>query len=188
MRWPGYTIAGLDAPFVRGQSEMTPEARAAALAELRPALLRRARRYRSDPAAAEDLVQEALLRVWLRLAHDPPITHLKAYVVTTLRRLAQRDRAMEEELTENRVPTVAELGPDRVAARDVLTAVGRLPRDQAVLLVGLAVEGKSYAELARTHRVPIGTVMSRVSRGRARLRDALNLPEDRPVSALLGRR
>ena len=48
-----------------------------------------------------------------------------------------------------------------------------LPPEQACLIRGLAVEGVSYAELARRHGLPLGTVMSRVSRGRARLAERL---------------
>ncbi len=166
---------------------MTPDVRAAALEELRPALLRRARRYRSTPAASEDLVQEAFLRVWLRMAEDPPITHLGAYLNTTLRRLAQRRQNPEDELLEHLVPGTFGRSHDRIAAGEVMEALKRLPRNQAVLLVGIAVSGKSYAELARSHDIPIGTVMSRVSRGRAKLCALLDLPEDRPVATLLGR-
>lgn len=155
---------------------------------LRPKLLRRARRYTRDPAEAEDMVQEALLKVWLRLADDPPITHLEAYVVTALRRIAMRPAPVFDELPEAMTPTVPATGPDRIAAREVQAALEVLPRDQSVLLLGVAVGGESYAALARTHGIPVGTVMSRVSRGRATLRALLDLPADRPVSALLGRR
>ena len=63
--------------------------------------------------------------------------------------------------------------------------MGALPDDQACLIRALAVEGMSYAELARRHGLPLGTVMSRVSRGRARLSERLGPPKDAPVTALL---
>lgn len=155
---------------------------------LRPKLLRRARRYTRDPAQAEDIVQEALLKVWLRMAEDPPITHLEAYVITALRRIAMRPAPPFEELPEAMTPAVPDTGLDRLAAREVEAALEALPPEQSALLLGVAVGGESYASLARAHDIPIGTVMSRVSRGRATLRAILDLPADRPVNALLGRR
>ncbi|MDU8942248.1 RNA polymerase sigma factor [Ovoidimarina sediminis] len=167
---------------------MQGDDRADLLMRLRPKLLRRARRYTRDPATAEDMVQEALLRVWLRMSEDPPITNLEAYLVTALRRIAMRPPPAFDALPETLVPGVPDTGTDRVAAREVGEALDALPAEQSVLLLGVAVGGESYATLARAHNIPIGTVMSRVSRGRAALREMLDLPKDRPVSALLGRR
>ena len=158
------------------------------LGALRPRLLRRARRYTSDPAAAEDLAQEALLRVWARLQQEPPVDDLERYLFTALRNISQRRRAAEAALTEAEMPAVAPRAADRLAAGEVLAEIARLPAAQARLILEHGVGGTSYAELARRHGLPVGTVMSRVARGRARLCDRLDLPRDRPVAAILGRR
>ena len=155
------------------------------LGDLRKRLLRRARRYAADPAAAEDLAQEALLRVWTRLQDDPPITDIDRYLFVTLRHLAARRARAVEELTETRMPVTGPAGADRLTTSAVLAALNRLPDAQARLIWEHAVEGASFADLARTHGLPIGTVMSRVARGRAQLCVRLGVPRERPVEALL---
>ncbi|MFX8731574.1 sigma factor-like helix-turn-helix DNA-binding protein, partial [Acinetobacter baumannii] len=59
---------------------------------------------------------------------------------------------------------------ERLAAREVLARLGDLPDDQRAALMLVAVEGLSYEEVAAVQGVPVGTVMSRLSRARARLR------------------
>lgn len=154
---------------------------------MRPRLVRRARRYTRDIAEAEDLAQEAIVRVWVRLMSDPPITDLYSYVVSAMRRLAMRRPPDTAELTEADTPQVAAEAPTRLAAAEVMLAVQDLPEDQAELLIGYAIQGESYTTLAERHGVPVGTVMSRVARGRARLRARLDLPAKAPVSELLDR-
>jgi len=166
---------------------MDDKRRASELAALRPRLLRRARRYTNDATEAEDLIQEAIVRVWIRLRADPPITDLYSYVVSAMRRLAMRRPPADAELTEADAPQVPAEAPRRIAAAEVMMAVHELPEDQAELLIGYAVEGNSYTTLAEQHGVPVGTVMSRVARGRARLKARLNLPAKAPVEALLDR-
>lgn len=159
--------------------------RAAELSALRPRLLRRARRYVGDGAAAEDLVQEALMRVWVRMRQEPPIAELDAYLFTAMKRLAGRRRPREDALETCDEPSCAAEAPGRIVASEVLEALRELPRDQKELLLGHAVEGDSYATLAERFGVPVGTVMSRIARGRARLKERFDLPEDAPVEALL---
>lgn len=149
---------------------MNQETAPESLARLRPRLLRRARRYVPDWDAAEDLVQETVLRVWLRLKRDPPITDLERYLFRALRNLATRPRPRFEALDEADLPADPPRGEDRVEAGRVLAALARLPETQSSLILDRALEGASYAELARRHRLPLGTVMSRVARGRAALR------------------
>lgn len=158
---------------------------AEALSEMLPRLVRRARRYTGDPALAEDLAQEALLRVWIRLEKEPPVDDVQRYLHITLRNLVRRRRPVMDELTEAVMPVTAPEGDRRLAAADVLAALAHLPDAQATLILDHAIDGASYAELARRHRIPIGTVMSRVARGRARLRERFNLPKDAPFSELL---
>ncbi len=159
--------------------------RTAELLRLRPRLLRRARRFVVDWAAAEDLVQEALLLVWTRLAKEPPIDDLERYLFRTLRNLAFRSARPMEELDEANTPHTAPDVTGRLATTDVLEALAHLPDMQASLILDHAMEGVSYAELARRHRLPLGTVMSRVARGRARLRSDMQLDPGVSVAQML---
>ncbi len=165
-----------------------PSDRSTAVADMLPRLMRRARRYSPSIDAAEDLTQEALLRVWKRLAEEPPIDDVEAYLFTALKNLSRRRRPPAEELTDDLMPATAPEAGSRLAAGDVMQALAHLPDAQATLILEHAVDGASYAELARRHRLPIGTVMSRVARGRARLRARLDLPEGAPVADLLAGR
>ena len=151
-------------------------------------LMRRAVRYTRSRDEAEDLAQEALLRVWARLRQDPPVEDVERYLFTTLRHLAGRRKGAEEELTEETLEGAPAPGTDRLAAAEVVDALRTLPGPQARLILEHALEGASYRELARRHGLPLGTVMSRVARGRAGLIKRLDLTRERPVADLLGRR
>lgn len=164
---------------------MTCAPRADALSEMLPRLVRRARRYTGDPTLAEDLAQEALLRVWIRLEREPPVDDVQRYLHITLRNLVRRRRPVMDELSEALMPVTEPAGDRRLATAEVLRALSHLPDAQATLILDHAIDGVSYAELARRHRIPIGTVMSRVARGRARLRERFDLPKDAPFSDLL---
>ncbi len=78
------------------------------------------------------------------------------------------------------------MAPARLATRDVLDCIARLPDDQAILLIEFAQDETSYADLARRHNLPIGTVMSRISRARQRLCKDMDLPHDCAVASLVG--
>lgn len=158
------------------------------LTALLPRLRRRARRYAPNAEAAEDLAQEALLRVWRRLAQDEPIDDIERYVFVTLRNLARRTPLPDEELTDANMPRTEPESMARIAQAEVLEAMSHLPTAQATLLLDHAIDGSSYAELARRHGLPLGTVMSRVARGRARLRAHFDLSHHRPVAELLNAR
>ncbi len=162
------------------------EAAAAALARLRPDLLRAARAIARCPDRAEDLAQEALLRVWIRLVAGERIDDLRPYLLTTLRNLARRPpRLLPAELA---APEAAPgNASDRMACREVIAAMGALPAGQATLLAEAALGDGTVAELAARAGLPPGTVASRVSRARASLRARFDLPEAAPVTALLDR-
>jgi RNA polymerase sigma-70 factor (ECF subfamily) len=80
--------------------------------------------------------------------------------------------------------TLPDEAPAHLAMRDALTALDALPEGQAQLLRMRALEGRSYAEIARRTGLPLGTVTSRLARGRAALRLKLGLPEGASVSDL----
>ena len=57
--------------------------------------------------------------------------------------------------------------------KDVLSKLARLPEDQRAVLLLVAVEGLSYADAAKVLNIPVGTVMSRLSRARERLQQEI---------------
>ncbi len=166
---------------------LAPEAiNAQALTSLMPVLIRAARAITRDPDRAEDLAQDALLRVWAKLRAGAEIDDLRPYLLTTLRNLAKRPPRMApvEAAPDDTTPAAAF---DRITMHEVLEAVATLPADQAQLLTRAATGDGTMAELAEESGLPQGTVASRVSRGRARLRKHFDLPEANPVGALLDR-
>lgn len=149
-------------------------------------LMARARRLcRNNRAEAEDLVQEALLRVWARLQSGAEIDELQPYLMTVLRHARARKGPMAEAEEAAAEPATAGAAPLRMACRDVAAALRRLPPEQAALLNGLMRDGASYAEMAAREGVPVGTVMSRLARARARLRRELELEAGHAVDTLL---
>jgi len=155
------------------------------LTDLMPALTRLARILAPTPDAAEDMAQEALLRVWVRLKRGGEIEDLRPYLMTTLRNASTRPVQQDQELTEHNTPSHPAEVWSRFACDDVRNALTRLPGDQADLLRMLALHGNTYAEIAKAFDLPIGTVMSRISRARTQLRADLNLPKSRAVETLL---
>ncbi len=169
---------------------------AALLSDLRSS----ARRLARSGEDADDLVQDTLLRVWARMAmaahgggDAAAVEDLRAYAFATLRHRAfQRApvaRPVPSERASEPEDIAAPRGSDgavRLACAEALAALAELPEDQQDLLRLRAMEGLSYAEIARRTGLPLGTVTSRLARGRAALRVALDLPPSAPVADLLG--
>jgi RNA polymerase sigma-70 factor (ECF subfamily) len=171
---------------------------AEALASL-DSLYRTALRLTRVPADAEDLVQETYLKAFRAAASFEPGTNLRAWLFTILHNTARnrvRDRArdtvaIDSEAVEQ-AAAISSFGtggpetPESLLLRDTLapelqSAIDALPDAfrQAVWLRD--VEEFSYAEIARMLDIPIGTVMSRISRGRHLLYE--HLQHLRPVNA-----
>ena len=158
----------------------------AILTEL-PRLRRYARALVGDRAAADDLVQDTLERAWTRIAQWRAGSDLRAWLfsimhnlrVDQLRRPGLAIRAIDD--ADFAVPTRATQS-DGLEVIDLETALARLPEEQRAVLLLVALEELRYEDIAATLAIPVGTVMSRLSRGRERLRLIL---EDRPPSATL---
>ncbi|WP_340522356.1 RNA polymerase sigma factor [Cupriavidus necator] len=149
-----------------------------------PRLRRYARALVGEPSAADDLVQDTLERAWTKLASWRPGTDMRAWLFGIMHNLHidQRRKPMLATTTmEDEAMVVStdatQTGP--LELRDLAAALQRLPAEQRELLVLIALEDMSYEELARTLDIPLGTVMSRLSRARARLR-AIMEGRDRP--------
>jgi len=151
----------------------------AILAEL-PRLRRYARAMLGDRAAADDLVQDTLERAWSRIAQWRPGSDLRAWLFGIMHNLRI------DQLRRNGLPTTS-LDEDEVAevpvrptqsdlldVMDLESALRQLPDDQREVLLLVALEEMSYADIAALLGIPVGTVMSRLSRGRERLRQVMD--------------
>ena len=176
-------------PKRQGLLEVSRAFEAEALASL-DSLYRAALRLTRVRADAEDLVQETYLKAFRAADTFEPGTNLRAWLFTILHNTARnrsRDRArdlvsVDSEVVEQAGDTLPATGraetPETVLLREMLApdlraAIDALPDAfrQAVWLRD--VEEFSYAEIADMLSIPIGTVMSRISRGRRALYDAL---------------
>lgn len=150
---------------------------------LTSALLRGARRLTHNQADAEDLVQEALLHAYAGLHTFQEGTRLKAWIfrilynrwVSTYR--AKQSRPAEvagDDYIERDVAASAETQAlDGMPDGDIKAALTALPEGFRMAIYYSDVLGYTFAETAATLNIPHGTAMSRVSRGRKRLRVAL---------------
>jgi RNA polymerase sigma factor (sigma-70 family) len=144
------------------------------LVELIPRLRRYARALVGDRATADDLVQDTLERAWTKLHLYRRGTDLRAWLFTVMHnvhvnrlRAARPTDALDDEL-----PELAQRAPqgDRLLVRDLDRAIAQLPAEQRAVLLLVTLEEMSYEEVAHALGVPIGTVMSRLSRAREKLR------------------
>ena len=144
-----------------------------------PALRRYAWALCRDGHQADDLVQDCLERAlgaWhLRRVEGSVRAWLFAILHNGFLSGRRRDgrRGPHAPLEEADEPGQEATQEDRLVMRNVVTALGTLPDDQRAVLLLVGVEDLSYAEAAHVLGVPIGTVMSRLSRGRERLRRAV---------------
>jgi RNA polymerase sigma-70 factor (ECF subfamily) len=149
-----------------------------------PKLRRYARALTRSADRADDLVQETLLRAISKSHLWQTGTDIRAWLFTIMHnhyvnmvRRAMRDEAtvdieqMSSLLVANTDPTASS------QLRELEQSLARLPGEQreVILLVGL--EGMSYETAAKILSVPVGTVRSRLSRGRDALRRLMGLPE-----------
>ena len=145
-----------------------------------PALRRYAYALVRDHDAADDLVQDCLERAVSRWYLRRDDGHLRAWLFTMLRNLyinsyhRQKRRGTRVPLDESIMPSVAPNQTDQLEINDVLSALERLPGDHKSILLLIGVEDLSYEETARVLSVPVGTVMSRLSRARHGLRALLS--------------
>lgn len=146
------------------------------LREQLPRLRRFARWLTRDAGSADDLVQSTLERALTRWSSRRDDTALRPWLFAIAyrqfldgKRRVRRYAAMLELF--GRSAETEQPSPEReLIARSTVQALERLPDEQRLLLLWVSVEGLSYREVADLLDVPIGTVMSRLSRARAALR------------------
>jgi RNA polymerase sigma-70 factor, ECF subfamily len=159
-----------------------------------PRLRRYARALTRNRERADDLVQDTLSRALIKEQFWQPGANLKAWLFTIMHN--QNVNNIRQDIRESgAVDTVEQVSAPLIATTDPAAsrkmfelerALAQLPLDQrqAILLVGL--EGMSYEDAAGILSVPVGTVRSRLSRGRDGLRRLLDM-EERPSASALPR-
>jgi RNA polymerase sigma-70 factor (ECF subfamily) len=144
------------------------------MVELIPRLRRYARALVGDRATADDLVQDTLERAWAKLHLYRRGTDLRAWLFTVMHNVhVNRVRAARPtDILDDEMPELAQRAPqgDGLLVRDLDRAIARLPAEQSAVLLLVTLEEMSYEDVARTLGIPIGTVMSRLSRAREKLR------------------
>ena len=173
--------------------------------QLYPAALRMTR----NPSDAEDLVQETMARAYTGLRNFTPGTNVRAWLYRILtntfinscrkrsREPAQTLRAEFEQILDARdgvgqsAQSAESEALDRMAHSEVMQALMELPEGFRAAIYLADVEGYPYRDVAQMLQIPIGTVMSRLHRGRSKLRSRLSAyappaareAADGPVSA-----
>lgn len=143
-------------------------------------LFRTARRVLRDRAQAEDIVQEAYFQAWKSFHRFEPGTNCRAWLFRILFHVIHHHRrkwlkfAWVTDIagSENAFvyePPVAQ----QLTDEEVLEAIDRLPQQYREVVLLADVEEFSYREIAEVLRIPAGTVMSRLNRGRKLLRRSL---------------
>ena len=144
------------------------------LIELIPRLRRYARALVGDRSSADDLVQDTLERAWAKLHLYRRGTDLRAWLFTVMHNVhVNRVRAARiTDPLEDEMPELAQRAPqgDALLVRDLDRAITRLPAEQRAVLLLVTLEEMSYEQVAGALGIPIGTVMSRLSRARDKLR------------------
>lgn len=157
-----------------------------------PALRRYARTLLRDRSAADDLVQDCLERAvshWTQRrdtnARSWIFTILHNLAMTRLRSSSSRSRHIVIEDAQDEMFAQAPAQEDGLRYRELLQALDRLPEEQKSVLLLATVEGLSYVEVAAVLAIPLGTVMSRLSRARERLLKEMDAQQSaQPVSHL----
>ncbi|HWK66200.1 MAG TPA: sigma-70 family RNA polymerase sigma factor [Rhizobiaceae bacterium] len=171
---------------------MDPKSRFDVLGQL-ASLRRYAMSLARNPVDAEDLVHDTLVRAYERrntFHHDG---NLKRWLLSILHNVhvdairSQRSAAVRERQVASSVETEEQPPQDHaVRLKQVRQAFFNLPEEQRAALSLVSIEGLSYQEAAEALGIPLGTLMSRIGRARARLREMEELPQSRNHLRIVG--
>lgn len=162
-----------------------PSAMRVQLIELLPRLRRFARTLTKHPADADDVVQIALEKALLRHAQWDPGTRLDSWMFSIIRNgwidevRARQRRGSTVDLDDVDGAITHNEQDTQVAKLSVQQALTQLPEDQRTAVALVLVEGLAYKEAAAVMDVPIGTLTSRLARGREALQKLLQIDEVR---------
>jgi len=142
-----------------------------------PHLRRYARALTRHEVEADDLVQDTLERALRKFSLWKQGTNLRAWLFSVMHNLYVNQARSKQDVTpmddDMDVP-VGGRQEEGLRIRDLSASLLELPLEQREVLLLVGLENFSYEEVARTLEIPLGTVMSRLSRGRERLRRLLD--------------
>ena len=142
-----------------------------------PRLRRYARALAGDGHRADDLVQDTLERALAKFYLWRRGSDLRAWLFTIMHNVfinqlkARRELALDDAVADG-LQSAARSDPFEL--RDLDAALRQLPVEQREVLLLVGLEQLSYAEVSKALNIPVGTVMSRLSRGRERLRAVMS--------------
>lgn len=137
-----------------------------------------------NSAAADDLVQDTIVKAWKNFDKFQEGTNLRAWLFTILRNTFYSDLRKKKREVEDVDGVMAETLSEkphhdgRLAMADFEKVFVQLPVEQREALILVGASGMSYEEAAETCGVAIGTIKSRINRGRARLAELLDINEE----------
>jgi RNA polymerase sigma-70 factor (ECF subfamily) len=155
-----------------------------------PCLRRYARTLTKDLSRAEDLLQSCLVRALEKQHLWEPGTDLRAWLFTIMHNQHVND--IRRLMREGIVVSIEDAGANLLAVtkieaslelNEATQAIADLPRDQREVVILAGRDGERYEEMAATLGVPIGTIRSRLSRGRTRLRELMDIGDERERSS-----
>jgi RNA polymerase sigma-70 factor (ECF subfamily) len=173
-------LAGVTVVFF-GQKIRVEDFEAAAMPYMNE-LYRTATRLTGDRTEAEDLVQDVYVAAWKSFHRFELGTNCRAWLYKILFnkyehywRKKAKLRLVDDvdETLEQNIPYVAPI-PEHLTDEEILTAFQGIPEKYREVVLLADVQEFAYKEVSNILNVPIGTVMSRLSRGRAMLRDKLS--------------
>ena len=158
-----------------------------------PRLRRYARALTRDVVTADDLVQDCLTRALGKLHLWQDGTDLRAWLFTILhnqyvnhiRRAVREGSAVGLNESEPLLSRAPQQGK-RLELRDLERAIAKLPDEQRIVILLVGLEGMRYEEVAAVLDVPVGTIRSRLSRGREALRRLTGSVPDERAESLMG--
>jgi RNA polymerase sigma-70 factor, ECF subfamily len=150
-----------------------------------PRLRRYAKALTRDPSRADDLIQDTLVRALAKQHLYQDGTNLRAWLFTLMhnqhvnnvRRNVREDNSLDVDTVAAHLVAVTDPTASR-QLRELDEAIGKLAMEQRQVILLIGLEGMSYEETAAILNVPIGTVRSRLSRGREALRRLMGMEED----------
>ena len=141
-----------------------------------PRLRRYARALSGDRSRADDLVQDTLERAWTRFHLWQRGSNLRAWLFSVMHNVFanqhQRNKNQRTESLDDTAPelSVVDSADSSLQQRDLHKALEQLSPEYREVLLLVGLEQMSYEETAEILKIPLGTVMSRLARGRERLR------------------